>query len=533
MPSAATRRTEHMFVRTSVRYASRSVAAHFPAHGGAARLRTRRPPTARRAPPAVARRPRHAARPRSRSSSSTSRPPAARPTTDAITEIGALEAARRRAARPVRDAREPGRADPADDHGAHRHHRGDGAARRRASPRCCPPLLEFVGDAVIVGHNIRFDCAFLDAALVAHGYPRLSNRRVDTLALARRLVRDEVPNLRLAHAGAPLPHQRRADATARTPTRPRPPRCCTRCSNGPRRSACSASTTCSRCRRSRAHPSAAKLALTAQLAAHARASTSSATAAAACSTSARRRTCAPGCARTSRADDRRKVPQLLRETVTRSTTACAADPLEAAVRELRLIQRLQPRFNRQGKAWRQLRLPEAHRRALPAAHGDAHSRAPTASLVSGRSARPRPRTRAGGDRDARCRCGAAPRASGGSAAIAAGPPCVPAQLGVAACPCRGQVAEDAYAEFVGTVQRALTSEPEVALRPLETRMHRLADDERFEEAAATRDRLAALARALAAPPDRRDVARHRATRRRVRRPARRDPARPRPLARRR
>ena len=28
-------------------------------------------------------------------------------------------------------------------------------------------------------------------------------------------------------------------------------------------------------------------------------------------------------------------------------------PLEAAVRELRLIQRLEPRFNRQGKSWRQ------------------------------------------------------------------------------------------------------------------------------------------------------------------------------------
>src|SRR5205807_2133634 len=60
-----------------------------------------------------------------------------------------------------------------------------------------PAFLEFARDAVIVGHNIRFDCAFLDAALVEHGYPRLSHRRVDTVALARRLVRDEVPNLRL------------------------------------------------------------------------------------------------------------------------------------------------------------------------------------------------------------------------------------------------------------------------------------------------------------------------------------------------
>src|SRR5262245_22498089 len=65
-----------------------------------------------------------------------------------------------------------------------------------------PQFLEFVGTAdsgtVIGGHNVRFDVAFLDAALGSHGYPRLAHRRVDTVALARRLVRDEVPNLRLA-----------------------------------------------------------------------------------------------------------------------------------------------------------------------------------------------------------------------------------------------------------------------------------------------------------------------------------------------
>ena len=47
-----------------------------------------------------------------------------------------------------------------------------------------PAFLEFAHNAVIVGHNVRFDVGFLDATLVRHGYPRLSHRRVDTVALA-------------------------------------------------------------------------------------------------------------------------------------------------------------------------------------------------------------------------------------------------------------------------------------------------------------------------------------------------------------
>jgi DNA polymerase III subunit epsilon len=61
-----------------------------------------------------------------------------------------------------------------------------------------PTLLDFLGDAVVVGHNLRFDTAFLDAALNACGRRPLHQPRVDTLALARRLVGDEVPNRRLS-----------------------------------------------------------------------------------------------------------------------------------------------------------------------------------------------------------------------------------------------------------------------------------------------------------------------------------------------
>ncbi|MHB8328613.1 MAG: exonuclease domain-containing protein [Acidimicrobiales bacterium] len=67
-----------------------------------------------------------------------------------------------------------------------------------------PPFLEFVGDAVLVGHNIAFDLAFLDAALEQTHRPGLANLAVDTLTLARGLVRADVPNCRLATLAAAL-----------------------------------------------------------------------------------------------------------------------------------------------------------------------------------------------------------------------------------------------------------------------------------------------------------------------------------------
>ncbi len=58
-------------------------------------------------------------------------------------------------------------------------------------------LVEFVRDAVIVGHNVRFDLAFLNKALSTHDWPTFTNRVVDTLRLSRRLVREEVHNCKL------------------------------------------------------------------------------------------------------------------------------------------------------------------------------------------------------------------------------------------------------------------------------------------------------------------------------------------------
>jgi DNA polymerase-3 subunit epsilon len=85
-----------------------------------------------------------------------------------------------------------------------------------------PCFLEFLRDAVLVGHNLRFDCAFLDAALERGSYPAMPNHRIDTLKMARRLVKDEVPNLRLAtlaahlHATVDPVHRAFPDAAATT-----------------------------------------------------------------------------------------------------------------------------------------------------------------------------------------------------------------------------------------------------------------------------------------------------------------------------
>jgi DNA polymerase-3 subunit epsilon len=66
-----------------------------------------------------------------------------------------------------------------------------------------PAFLEFLGtDTVIVGHNVRFDLGFLHADLAALDYLPIENGFVDTLALARRLVRDEVANCRLTTLAA-------------------------------------------------------------------------------------------------------------------------------------------------------------------------------------------------------------------------------------------------------------------------------------------------------------------------------------------
>jgi DNA polymerase-3 subunit epsilon len=72
-----------------------------------------------------------------------------------------------------------------------------------------PSVLDFLGDAVFVAHNARFDLGFLRAAAQRLGLPPLRPRIIDTAVLARRLIRDEVRDLRL---GTLARHLRAPDA---------------------------------------------------------------------------------------------------------------------------------------------------------------------------------------------------------------------------------------------------------------------------------------------------------------------------------
>jgi DNA polymerase III subunit epsilon len=355
-----------------------------------------------------------------------------------------------------------------------------------------PSLLEFLAGTVVVGHNVRFDLGFLQAALARHEHPRLANPSVDTCALARRLVRDEVPNCRLGTLAERL----------RLPHRPT------------HRALDDALATgdllhllLERAGRLgvlglddllalptvKGHPQLAKLRLTDGL--------------------PRRpgvylfrdaggRVLYVGKATNLRqrvrsyfsGDERRKVGQLLREACAIDHVECAGT-LEAAVLEVRLIHHHQPRFNRQSKLWRRYvylkltldeRFPRFSVVRAPKTDDGCLYLGPLPSHAAARRVAEAVETVV-----PLRRCSSRPPATPRPA------PCAPAQLGVATCPCAGAIGATDYADHVERAVRGLTTEPGLLLGPLEERMVTLAEHERFEEAADLRDRASALATAIA------------------------------------
>jgi DNA polymerase-3 subunit epsilon len=354
-----------------------------------------------------------------------------------------------------------------------------------------PAFLEFARDAVVVGHNVRFDLSFLNAAMRREGYGRFGARSVDTCALARRLVRDEVANCKLSTLAnhfrlATRPtHRALEDALATGELL--------------------------HCLLERAgslgvlglddllelhstagHPQANKLKLVARLprrpGVYLFRDASGRVLYVGKAVDIRRRVRSYFTS-----DGRRKVGQLLRETVTIDHVVCTGE-LEASVTEVRLISELQPRFNRQAKLWRKyaylkLTLDEAFPRlsvVKSARTGDGCLYiGPVASAATAKRM-----AEAIHDAVPLRRCAQNPGKT-----IRSGP-CAPAQLGVAVCPCAGHITPDNYRHIVTRVVQGLTQNPRLLLDPLDAKMRTLAAAARFEEAADVRDRAAVLARAM-------------------------------------
>ena len=353
-----------------------------------------------------------------------------------------------------------------------------------------PSLLEFIGDAVVVAHNARFDVGFISAACDRRNYESFSPTVVDTVTLARRLVRDEVPNCKLGTLAdrfglAHRPSHRALDDALAT--------------------ADLLHLLLERAAgwgvlgiddllhlgRLNGSPRSAKLSLTADLPRE------------------------PGVYRMIDAagtvlyvgkatnlrsrvrsyfgsDERRRVPTLLGR-MHRIDHTVTGDALTAEVLERRLISTLTPEFNRVGRR----RTGEHHVRLTD---DDVWPR-----LVIGRgpgtgdALGPVPSRRAAEEivdaiHDAfplrRCATRIGPRFRVPAGAT----PCTPAQAGRTPCPCAGVGDAADYATVVDAVSALLVGDVDDLLLRSTDRMRALVSAHRFEEAAAVRDRVETLLR---------------------------------------
>jgi DNA polymerase-3 subunit epsilon len=169
-----------------------------------------------------------------------------------------------------------------------------------------------------------------------------------------------------------------------------------------------------------------------------------------------------------------------------------ATQLEAQVRELRLIAAHKPPYNRRSKfpersLWVRLTSEPFPRLSVARAtrDGDAY----LGPFSSKRSAELAIEALHDAVPLRQCRTRLSPRRPIN--------PCVLAELGRCGAPCDGRQPPQEYAELVAQVSRAMLSDPGAVVGELRARIETLAGVERFEDAAALRDRLAAFVRAAA------------------------------------
>jgi DNA polymerase III subunit epsilon len=363
-----------------------------------------------------------------------------------------------------------------------------------AAPRidaALPAFLEFARGTVLVAHNAPFDLGFLKAACGATGVPWPQPASVDTAVLARRLLtRDEVPNCKLATLAPYFRtttepcHRALADARATVdvlhglferlgplgittleelttlsrqidPERRRkrhladgvPTGPGVYLFRGPRDEPLYVGTSTDLRSRVRSYFSAG--------------------------------------------EQRSRITEMIALAQRVDTVPCAHD-LEAAVRELRLIAQHKPRYNRRSRfperaLW--IRLTEEPfprlsvvRRVRPGAGvflgPFPDRRAADAAAAAVHEALPL----------RQCTTRLSPRTPTSACALAG--------MGRCGAPCTGAQSVDEYAGIASVFRAAVASDPRALVAPLLTRVERLAAEERFEDAAVLRDRVAVLVRAV-------------------------------------
>lgn len=190
------------------------------------------------------------------------------------------------------------------------------------------------------------------------------------------------------------------------------------------------------------------------------------------------------------AETRRRIAEMVRLATRVEAVVCDTE-LEAAVRELRLIAAHAPPYNRRSRAPERAPWLALTREPFPRISVVRDRRDPRRTYLGPFGSRAAAELARDAVHDAvpirRCATRLLPGRSG--------PTCALADLGRCPAPCRGELSPADYAPLVAAVREAFTGDPAQVLGAAERRLATLAAAQRYEEAAAVRDRLAAFLRA--------------------------------------